>query len=169
MPAKRAKRAKSGTGGQPKAGPAGRRALPAGNPQCWLVKSEPLKYAWADLVRDGSTYWDGVRNAQARNNLAAMKKGDRVLYYHSNEGREVVGVARVTKEAYPDPTSDDERWLVVDLAPLLALKRPVTLAEIKADRRLAKIPLVTQSRLSVMPIEARAFARILELGDTKVR
>jgi len=136
--------------------------------KCWLVKSEPFKYAWSDLVRDGSTYWDGVRNAQARNNLTAMHRGDWVLYYHSNEGKEVVGVARVTKEAYPDPTSDDERWVVVDLAPLKALKRPVTLAEIKADRRLAKVPLVTQSRLSVMPIERRAFERILELGETAV-
>lgn len=137
--------------------------------RCWLVKSEPFKYSWSDLVRDGSTYWDGVRNAQARNNLAAMKKGDLVLYYHSNEGKEVVGVARVTAEAYPDPTSDDERWLVVELAPHKPLKRSVTLVEIKADRRLAKIPLVTQSRLSVMPIDAPAFARILELGETKLR
>jgi predicted RNA-binding protein with PUA-like domain len=134
--------------------------------RCWLVKSEPFKYSWADLVRDGSTCWDGVRNAQARNNLAAMKKGDRVLYYHSNEGREVVGVARVAAEAYPDPTSDDPRWLVVDLVPVKALRRPVALAEVKSDRRLAKIPLVTQSRLSVMPIEPGAFERILELGDT---
>jgi predicted RNA-binding protein with PUA-like domain len=133
----------------------------------WLVKSEPFKYAWDDLVKDGSTCWDGVRNAQARNNLAAMRKGDRVLYYHSGEGKEVVGVARVTKEAYPDPTSDDERWVVVDLAPLKPLKQPVTLAQIKADRSLAKIPLVAQSRLSVMPIDARAFERILSLGGTK--
>jgi predicted RNA-binding protein with PUA-like domain len=136
--------------------------------RCWLVKSEPFKYSWADLVRDGSTCWDGVRNAQARNNLAAMKKGDLVLYYHSNEGKEVVGVARVAAEAYPDPTADDPRWLVVELVPLKALKRTVTLAEVKADRRLAKIPLVTHSRLSVMPIESGAFARILELGETPV-
>ena len=133
----------------------------------WLVKSEPFKYAWDDLVRDGSTYWDGVRNAQARNNLAAMKKGDHVLYYHSNEGKEVVGVARVTRSAYPDPTTDDERWLVVDLRPLKALKRPVSLAEIKRDRKLARIPLVTQSRLSVMPIDAGAFRHILKLGETR--
>lgn len=131
----------------------------------WLVKSEPSKYAWEQLVEDGSTRWDGVRNAQARNNLAAMRKGDLVLYYHSNEGKQVVGVARVALEAYRDPTSDDERWLVVDLVPVKALKRPVTLAEVKAERRLAKIPLVTQSRLSVMPIERGAFERILELGD----
>ncbi len=134
----------------------------------WLVKSEPFKYAWAQLVAGGSTYWDGVRTAQARNNLAAMKKGDLVLYYHSNEGKEVVGVARVTREAYPDPTSDDERWLVVDLAPVKALARAVSLAQIKADPALAKIPLVTQSRLSVMPIEAGAFDHILALGETSL-
>jgi predicted RNA-binding protein with PUA-like domain len=84
----------------------------------WLVKSEPFKYSWDDLVKDGSTYWDGVRNAQARNNLREMKIGDRVLYYHSNEGKEVVGIAKVTRRAYPDPTTDDERWVVVDLQPI---------------------------------------------------
>jgi predicted RNA-binding protein with PUA-like domain len=132
------------------------------------VKSEPAKYAWDRLVQDGSTWWDGVRNAQARNNLQAMQQGDLTLYYHSNEGKEVVGVAKVTKTAYPDPTTDDERWVVVDLAPVKPLARPVTLAEIKADAALAKIPLVTQSRLSVMPIDARAFQRILKLGKTKL-
>ena len=132
----------------------------------WLVKSEPFKYSWDELVKDGSTYWDGVRNAQARNNLAAMKKGDRVLYYHSNEGKEVVGVARVVKESYQDPTTDDERWVVVDLKPVKPLKQAVTLAEIKADPALAKIPLVTHSRLSVMPIDAKSFTRILKLGGT---
>ena len=134
----------------------------------WLTKSEPFKYSWADLVKDGSTYWDGVRNAQARNNLAAMSKGDYVLYYHSNEGKEVVGVAKVTREAYQDPTTDDERWVVVDLAPVKAMKRPVTLVEIKADAKLADIPLVKQSRLSVMPIDERSFERILKLGRTKL-
>ncbi len=132
----------------------------------WLAKSEPFKYSWDDFVKDGSTYWDGVRNAQARNNLAAMKKGDLVLYYHSNEGKEVVGVAKVSKEAYPDPTTDDGRWVVVDLAPVRPLKQPVTLADIKADAALADIPLVKQSRLSVMPIEKRAFDRILKKGAT---
>lgn len=132
----------------------------------WLVKSEPSSYSWEQLVEEGRTSWDGVRNAQARNNLAAMRKGDLVLYYHSSEGKQVVGVARVALEAYRDPRSDDERWLVVDLVPVKALKRPVTLAEVKAERRLAKIPLVTQSRLSVMPIERGAFERILELGET---
>ncbi|MGH0029124.1 MAG: EVE domain-containing protein [Myxococcota bacterium] len=130
----------------------------------WLVKSEPFKYSWDQFVKDGSTYWDGVRNAQARNNLAAMKKGDAVLYYHSNEGKEVVGVARVTKTAYPDPTTDDERWVVVDLEPVKPLAHPVTLAEVKADPKLAKIPLVTQSRLSVQPIPKDAFDRIVKLG-----
>jgi predicted RNA-binding protein with PUA-like domain len=135
----------------------------------WLVKSEPFKYSWDELVKDGSTYWDGVRNAQARNNLAAMKKGDLVLYYHSNEGKEVVGVARVAKESYQDPTTDDERWVVVDIEPVKAMKQAVTLSEIKADASLAKIPLVTQSRLSVMPIDAKSFDRILKLGGIPPR
>jgi predicted RNA-binding protein with PUA-like domain len=132
----------------------------------WLVKSEPFKYSWDQFVRDGSTYWDGVRNALARNNLRAMQKGDLVFYYHSNEGKEVVGVAWVTREHYPDPTSDDERWVVVDLKPVKALKQPVGLAEIKADAALAEIPLVRQSRLSVMPLEKKDFDRILKLGGT---
>lgn len=132
----------------------------------WLVKSEPFKYSWDDLVQDGSTYWDGVRNAQARNNLREMKVGDPVLYYHSNEGKEVVGVAKVTRRAYQDPTTDDERWVVVDLEPVKPLKQPVTLAQVKADPRLAKIPLVTHSRLSVMPLTRIAFERILGLGKT---
>lgn len=135
----------------------------------WLVKSEPDKYSWDQFVKDGSTYWNGVRNHQARNNLQAMQEKDLVLYYHSNVGKDVVGIARVTGTAYPDPTSDDERWLVVDLEPLKPLARPVTLAEIKADPQLAKVPLVTHSRLSVMPIEAAAFERILALGKTRVR
>jgi len=135
----------------------------------WLVKSEPFKYSWSDLVRDGSTYWDGVRNYQARNNLREMKVGDRTLYYHSNEGKEVVGVARITKTAYQDPTTDDDRWLVVDLEPLKELSESVTLAEIKADAALQNIPLVTHSRLSVMPLDKTAFDRILALGKTKLR
>jgi predicted RNA-binding protein with PUA-like domain len=134
----------------------------------WLAKSEPNKYSWADLVKDGSTYWDGVRNAQARNNLAAMSKGDYVLYYHSNEGKEVVGVAKVTRESYQDPTTDDERWVVVDLAPVKALKQPVTLAAVKADAKLAEIALVKQSRLSVMPIDKPSFDRIVKLGGAKL-
>lgn len=134
----------------------------------WLAKSEPSAYAWDDLVSDGSTSWDGVRNAQARNNLAAMKKGDLVLYYHSNQGKAVVGVAKVSAEAYPDPSSDDPRWVVVDLVPVKALARPVTLAQIKADARLRDMALVRQSRLSVMPVDAPAFQRILQLGGIEL-
>jgi len=134
----------------------------------WLVKSEPSKYSWAHFVNDGSTYWDGVRNYAARNHLKAMRKGDLVLYYHSNEGKEVVGIAKVQGEHYPDPTTDDDRWVVVDLVPLKALALPVSLATIKADVGLQEIPLVRQSRLSVMPLEKRAFLRILKLGKTAV-
>jgi len=134
----------------------------------WLLKSEPAKYAWEQLVKDGSTYWDGVRNAQARNSLQAMKIGDLALYYHSQEGKEVVGVARVTGPAYPDPTTDDERWVVVDVQPVKPLRKPVTLAEIRADPKLEGIALLRQSRLSVMPIEPAHFRRILSLGKTKL-
>jgi predicted RNA-binding protein with PUA-like domain len=151
-----------------------RRARPAvrpdgRDPQWWLVKSEPAKYSWDDLERDGGTYWDGVRNAQARNNLARMRRRDLVLYYHSNEGLEVVGVARVTREAYPDPTTDDPRWVVVDLEPVKRLKEPVGLPVIKTDRVLRTAPLVRQSRLSVMPFEKGQFERVLALGKTRLR
>ena len=132
----------------------------------WLVKSEPFKYSWSDLVKDGSTYWDGVRNYQARNNLREMQVGDYALYYHSNEGKEVVGVAEVIRTAYQDPTTDDDRWVVVDIAPVKPLKVPVPLAQIKADPKLRQIPLVTHSRLSVMPLEKSAFERIVKLGET---
>ena len=134
----------------------------------WLVKSEPGTYGWADLVKDGKTRWDGIRNAQARNNLQAMRVGDRVLFYHSGEGKEIVGVAKVVKAAYPDPSTDDERWVVVDLAPVAPLRAPVSLGAVKRDAALAQLPLVRQGRLSVMPIEPRAFARILALGKTKL-
>ncbi|MBI1358134.1 MAG: EVE domain-containing protein [Acidobacteria bacterium] len=132
--------------------------------QYWLVKSEPHKYAWDALVRDGQTFWDGVRNYQARNNLQAMKKGDQVLYYHSNEGKEIVGVAKVVKESYQDPTTDDERWVVVDLAPVKKLKKPVTLEQIKQDDRLREMALVRQSRLSVMPVTEDEFHLVLDLA-----
>ena len=135
----------------------------------WLVKSEPAKYSWDQFVADGTTYWDGVRNPGARNNLQAMRVGDLVLYYHSNEGKEVVGIARVTRSAYPDPTSDDPRWVVVDLVPVQPVADPVTLKRIKADPSLREIPLVRQSRLSVMELERRAFDRILALGQTRLR
>jgi predicted RNA-binding protein with PUA-like domain len=134
----------------------------------WLVKSEPGTYSWDGLVKDGKTRWDGVRNAQARNNLQAMGVGDLTLFYHSGEDKEIVGVAKVVKAAYPDPTTDDERWVVVDLAPVMPLRAPVSLADVKADAALAQIALVRQGRLSVMPIEPRAFARILALGKTKL-
>jgi len=134
----------------------------------WLIKSEPFKYSWDQLVEDGSTYWDGVRNYEARNNLAAMKKGDLALYYHSNEGKQVVGVARVIAESYPDPTTDDDQWVVVDVEPVVALERFVTLAEIKADPVLADINLVRRGRLSVVPIERVEFQHILGLGETRL-
>jgi predicted RNA-binding protein with PUA-like domain len=131
----------------------------------WLVKSEPVKYAWDQFVKDGKTFWDGVRNYQARNNLQAMKKGDLVLYYHSNEGMEVVGIAKVLKEHYPDPTIDDPRWVVVDLAPYKALKKSVSLAQMKQDPMLANIGLIRQGRLSVMPLKPEEFDRIVEMGS----
>ncbi len=130
----------------------------------WLVKSEPNTYSWDDLVKDGSTYWEGVRNYQARNNLKGMKKGDLVLYYHSNIGKEVVGVAKVIKEHYQDPTTDDDRWVVVDIEPVSKLNTPVTLADIKGAKSLGKVPLVTHSRLSVMPVTKKDFDTILKMG-----
>ena len=130
----------------------------------WLVKSEPFKYSWEEFVRDGWTYWDGVRNYQARNNLMSMKKGDPVLFYHSNKGLEVVGISRVTREHYQDPTTDDPRWVVVDLEPVETLARPVPLASIKADPRLGDVALVKQSRLSVMRLEKEHYDAIVEMG-----
>jgi len=130
----------------------------------WLVKSEPNTYSWYDLVKDGSTYWDGVRNYQARNNLKLMRKGDLVLYYHSNIGKEVVGVAKVIKEHYQDPTTDDDRWVVVDIEPVGKLNTPVTLADIKGAKSLGKVPLVTHSRLSVMPVLKKDFDTIVKMG-----
>lgn len=131
----------------------------------FIVKSEPFKYSWEQFNKDGETFWDGVRNYQARNNLKAMKTGDLVLFYHSNEGKEVVGIAKVVKEFYQDPTTDDERWVVVDLAPVESFKTPVTLETIKADPLLQNIALVRQGRLSVMPIKAEEFDRLVELGQ----
>ncbi len=134
----------------------------------WLIKSEPFKYAWDQLVADGKTWWDGVRNYEARNNLASMKKGDLALYYHSNEGKEVVGIAEIVGEAYPDPTADDPQWVVVDVAPVVPFTESVSLATIKADPALADIALVRRSRLSVVPITAAEFRHIAKLGRTKV-
>jgi len=133
----------------------------------WLVKSEPSTYSWDDLVRDGKTVWDGVRNPEARNNLAAMKPGDRVLVYHSGDDKAVVGIAKVVRAAFPDPKADDPKWLAVELAPLKPLARGVTLAEIKAEKKLAKIPLVTRGRLSVMALDAKAFDAIVGLSKKK--
>lgn len=130
----------------------------------FLVKSEPFKYSWKQFLKDKQTFWDGVRNYQARNTLQAMKTDDLVLFYHSNEGKEVVGVAKVVKEAYQDPTTTDGRWVVVDLAPVETLKTPVTLETIKADPLLQDIALVRQGRLSVMPLKQAEFDRILALG-----
>lgn len=135
----------------------------------WLVKSEPFKYSWDQLVDDGRTYWDGVRNYEARNNLQAMKVGDLVLYYHSNEGKEVVGVARIVGESYPDPTTDEEAWVVVDLEPVQRLEAPVTLADIKAEPALAEMALVKRGRISVVPVSKAEFDRVLAMGKTALR
>ena len=120
----------------------------------WLVKQEPEKYPWAQFVKDKGTYWDGVRNYQARNNLRTMKKGDLVMYYHSVSEKAVVGVAKVTTEAYPDPTAKEEGWSVVDLKPVKAMVESVTLDQIKTDPKLVEIALIKQSRLSVMPLRS---------------
>lgn len=130
----------------------------------WLVKSEPFKYSWEDLVKDGWTYWDGVRNYEARNNIRAMAAGDQLLFYHSNEDRAVIGIAEVIREHYQDPTTDDNRWSVVDIKPLQALSAPVTLAEIKREPRLGNMQLVTRSRLSVSPVTADEFGVIVAMG-----
>jgi predicted RNA-binding protein with PUA-like domain len=134
----------------------------------WLVKQEPEAYAWEAFVRDGRTAWTGVRNFQARNFLRAMRTGDLVLYYHSVTGKQVVGVARVAREAYPDPTATEGDWSVVDLVPMKAMARPVALDVLKADPVTASMPLIRQSRLSVMPLTEPVFQRVLELGDTQV-
>jgi len=133
----------------------------------WLVKSEPFKYSWEKFLKDKKTVWDGVRNYAARNNMRAMKKGDLVFFYHSNEGLEIVGIAKVVKEAYQDPTTDDTAWSVVELAPYKTLKHPVTLAQIKADKQLEQIQLVKLSRLSVAAIKPYEFDRIIALSEIK--
>ena len=135
--------------------------------QHWLVKSEPFKYSWEQFLKDKKAVWDGVRNYAARNNMRAMKKGDLVFFYHSNEGLNIVGIAKVVKEAYQDPTTDDTAWSVVEIAPFKTLKRPVSLAEIKADAQLKDIQLVRLSRLSVAAIKVEEFDRIVALSETK--
>jgi predicted RNA-binding protein with PUA-like domain len=132
-------------------------------PKHWLVKQEPEDYSWDDFVRDGKTEWTGVRNYQARNNLNGMARGDAVLFYHSGDDKAVVGLAAVERAAYPDPSADEPGWVAVTLKPRRALPRPVTLAQIKADPAFKGFVLVRNSRLSVMPVTAAEFARVLAL------
>ncbi len=133
----------------------------------WLVKSEPFKYSWEQFEKDKQTYWDGVRNYAARNHLKAMKKGDQVLFYHSNEGLEIVGIAKVSGEFYQDPTTDEDAWVVVDLQPYKKLANPVSLATIKQDKRLADMALVRLGRLSVQPVTDKEWKVIMELAGEK--
>ena len=135
----------------------------------WIIKQEPSQYNWKQFEKDKETYWDGVRNYQARNNLKNMKKGDNLLFYHSVVGKEIVGIAEVTREAYPDPTTDDERWVVVDLKPIKPFKVPVTLEEIKTHKELSEIALIKQTRLSVIPITKKEFQVLLKLGKTSLK
>ncbi|HEX2535127.1 MAG TPA: EVE domain-containing protein [Chitinophagaceae bacterium] len=128
----------------------------------WLVKSEPFKYSWEQFEKDKKTFWDGVRNYAARNNLRAMKKGEEVFFYHSNEGLEIVGIAQVVREAYQDPTTDEEAWVAVDLKPLKRLKKPVSLKTIKEDPRLAQMDLLRLGRLSVGTVSEEQWKIILE-------
>ncbi|MBL7754346.1 MAG: EVE domain-containing protein [Chitinophagaceae bacterium] len=134
----------------------------------WLIKSEPFKYSWNQFVQDKKTFWDGVRNYAARNNLRAMKKGDLAFFYHSNEGLEIVGIAEVVKTAYQDPTTEDTAWLAVDFKPRKALKSPVSLQQIKAHTLLKNMELVRLSRLSVSAVSDAEFTEILKLGDTSL-
>ncbi len=133
--------------------------------QYWLVKSEPFEYSYDQLVKDGSTVWDGIRNYQARNNLRLMKKGDLVLYYHSREGLEVVGIAKVSKEHYPDETAEKGDWSVVELKPYKRIENPVSLKTIKANSKLQEIHLVRNGRLSVMSLKEKEYDEILRMGE----
>ena len=133
----------------------------------WLVKSEPESYSWEDFVKEGRAAWTGVRNFQARNNLRAMRKGDLVLFYHSGAGKQIVGLARVAREPYPDPTADEGDWVCVDLTPVKNLAKPVALAAIKADSQVKDIPMVKNSRLSVTPLTQGQFERLLVMAETK--
>lgn len=134
----------------------------------WLIKSEPFKYSWEQFEKDKQTFWDGVRNYAARNNLRAMKKGDLAFWYHSNEGMEIVGIAKVVKEHYQDPTTDDPNWVVVDFKPLKKLKKPVSLAQVKANKALANMALVRLGRLSVQPVTPDEWEIVLEMAETTV-
>ncbi len=135
--------------------------------QYWLVKSEPETYSWDDFVRDRRTDWTGVRNYAARLHLKGMRPGDEVFFYHSGEAKSVVGLGRVTKAAFPDPTAEEEGWVAVELTPGKPLARPVTLAQIKADAALKEVGLVRQGRLSVMPLKPVEFARILTMAKSR--
>jgi predicted RNA-binding protein with PUA-like domain len=134
----------------------------------WLVKQEPTKYSWDEFIYDKETYWDGVRNYQARNNLKAMKKGDYAFYYHSVIDKKIMGIAKVVKEYYQDPTTPDERWVVVDFKPVKPLKIQVSLEQIKGEKSLQNIAIVKQSRLSVLPLSKKEFQIILKMGDTEL-
>ena len=135
--------------------------------QYWLMKSEPDVYGWDKLVRDGRGSWDGVRNWTARGNLNAMKKGDRAFFYHSNIGKEIVGVMEIAREAYPDKTDDTGRWVMVDVVPVAPAKTPVTLEQIKADKRFADLALVKYSRLSVQPVSAAHWKTLCKMAGIK--
>lgn len=134
----------------------------------WLIKSEPFKYSWEQFEKDGKTFWDGVRNYGARNNLRAMKKGDLAFFYHSNEGMAIVGIAQVVKEAYQDPTTIDPNWVAVDFKPYKAMPKPVTLAQVKAERSLDDMDLVRLSRLSVGTVKEAEFKKVLTMGGLKL-
>ncbi|MBS1759868.1 MAG: EVE domain-containing protein [Bacteroidetes bacterium] len=133
----------------------------------WLLKSEPFVYSYDDLIKEKQTCWSGVRNYSARIYLKEMKKGDEVFFYHSNEGMEIVGIAKIAKEAYPDPTIDDDRWVAVDIKPVKKFKTPVSLITIKNDKRLAEMALVRISRLSCQPVTDKEWKIILELAGEK--
>lgn len=134
----------------------------------WLIKSEPFKYSWDQMVADGSTYWDGVRSYAARIQLRAMREGDICFFYHSNVGKEIVGLTRVIKEAYQDPTTEDDKWVAVDVATIKPLAQPVTLAQIKANETLANMALVKLSRLSVGPVQEFEFEEIMQMAATQL-
>ena len=131
----------------------------------WLIKSEPFKYSWEQFEKDGSTFWDGVRNYAARNNLRSMKKGDLAFFYHSNEGMEIVGIAKVIKESYQDPTTDEPAWVAVDFKPFKRLKQPVPLAKIKGTPALANMALIRQGRLSVQPVLENEWNLVLKMAE----
>jgi len=133
----------------------------------WLIKSEPFKYSWEQFEKDGSTYWDGVRNYLARNNLRSMKKGDLAFFYHSNEGLEIVGIAKVIKEAYQDPTTDETAWVAVDFKPYKKFKKPVSLSAIKSNQELSQMALIRLGRLSVQPVLAEEWEIILKMAAEK--